>query len=172
MENYVKVVLYAYPILKGTVEAYREHIKNKALLSYRSDALAEELAEYIAEEIVCKRKLEWLKNAVEGVVNRLDAVEKTLIFIRYFGKERKIKRAETNLEKRAGSWSESMYFRKQNRLGEKVGAMLRTYGLTKEVFESEFASLEIFRKINKFVEAGKDRKISENEKRWVRIREA
>ena len=56
LENYVKVVLYAYPILKNVGQDYQQHIQNKALLSYKSEALAERLVEYIAEEIINKRK--------------------------------------------------------------------------------------------------------------------
>ena len=169
MENYVKVVLYAYPILKNVGQDYQAHIQNKAILSYRSDALAEKLVEYIAEEIINKRKLEWLKDAVEAVLERLDTMEKTLVAIRYFQKERAIKRKPLSVEN-APSWSASTYFRKQNRLGEKVGAMLREYGVSKEVFEADFASMDIFRKIYRFVEEGKDRKITDNERKWVRIR--
>lgn len=169
LENYVKVVLYAYPILKNVGQDYQEHIQNKALLSYKSEALAERLVEYIAEEIINKRKLEWLKHAVEAVLERLDVTEKTLVAIRYFQKERTIKRKPLSVEN-APSWSASTYFRKQNRLGEKVGAMLREYGVTNEVFENDFAPLDIFRRISRFVEQGKDRQITENERKWVRIR--
>ena len=137
MENYVKVVLYAYPILKNVGQDYQAHIQNKAILSYRSDALAEKLVEYIAEEIINKRKLEWLKDAVEAVLERLDTMEKTLVAIRYFQKERAIKRKPLSVEN-APSWSASTYFRKLNSLGEMVGAMLREYGVSKEVFEADF----------------------------------
>ena len=54
MENYTKVVLYAYPLLRTVGEDYAEHIRNKALLSYDSAMTTERLAEYLAEEILCK----------------------------------------------------------------------------------------------------------------------
>ncbi|MBR2647127.1 MAG: hypothetical protein IKD47_06195 [Clostridia bacterium] len=65
-------------------------------------------------------------------------------------------------------WSERAYFRRQQRLSEKVGAMLRASGLTKEKYLQEFASLEIFKKIHQYIEAGKDRKISLDERRWLK----
>ena len=56
MENYVKVALYAYPILRTVSEDYAEHIRNKALLSYDSGKSAEQLAVYLAEEILQKAR--------------------------------------------------------------------------------------------------------------------
>ena len=52
MEKYLKAVLYAYPFLETVEQDYDEHIKNKAVLSYRGDKSAEELAVYIAGEII------------------------------------------------------------------------------------------------------------------------
>ena len=89
MENYTKVVLYAYPLLRTVGEDYAEHIRNKALLSYDSAMTTERLAEYLAEEILCKERLEWLKRTVEDVLSRLSDVERTLVAIRYFGKTKK-----------------------------------------------------------------------------------
>lgn len=174
MENYAKVVLYAYPLLKTVGEDYEEHIRNKALLSYDSPMTAERLAEYIAGEILCMDKLEWLKATVEQVLDKLDEVERTLLAIRYFGKRKTIRRflplrRATNGEKRENAWSEGKYFRRQRRLAEKVGAMLKSAGVTKEVYDRDFAALDIFRKIHIFVEAGRDRKISADERRWIGV---
>ena len=88
MENYVKVVLYAYPFLQNVGRDYEEHIQNKAILSYRSNKTAEEVALYLAEEIIRQRELVALKNLIDGVLDKLSTVEKLLEQIRYFGKER------------------------------------------------------------------------------------
>ena len=171
MENYTKVVLYAYPMLKTVGEDYAEHIKNKALLSYDSSLSTEKLAEYLAEEILRKRKLEWLKGKIEEVLARLDDVERTLVAIRYFGKKRKIKKFRFTSEKNPlvdSARGERAYFRRQQRLSEKVGAMLKSVGITEDIYLRDYATLEIFAKIHTFVHEGKDRKVSQDERRWIR----
>ena len=57
MENYLKTVLYAYPLLATVGEDYAEHIRNKAVLSYHSSRSTENLAEYLAQEILRKNDL-------------------------------------------------------------------------------------------------------------------
>lgn len=167
MENYAKVILYAYPLLKTVGQDYEEHIRNKAALSYLNSTTAERLAEYIAGEILEMRRLEWLKAKVEQVLEKLDETERTLLSIRYFGKRKKIK-ALVNAN---GKWSERNYFRRQKRLSEKVGEMLRVYGVTEELFLSDYAALDLFKKIYRFVQEGKDRKVSADERRALQKNE-
>ena len=131
LENYIKTVLYAYPLLKTVEEDYAEHIKNKAILSYDSRWDAERLTEYLAEEILSKNHLIWLRSMVDKVMDRLSETERALLSIRYFGKARSAR--TFSLQGKEGSvavWSERTYFRKQQRLGEKVAAMLRVSGVT------------------------------------------
>lgn len=173
MEEFVKTILYAYPLLKTVGKDYEEHIRNKALLSYRSGGSAENLAEYLAEEILCKRRLEWLKEKIDCVLDKLDQVEKTLVKIRYFGLERKIKRpmdhAAGGEKNRYGEWSESKYFRRQNKLLSKMKGLFVAAGVNEEIFLKEFSILEPFREIYRFVSDGRDRKISLRERRWLRF---
>ena len=171
MENYVKVILYAYPLLETVGKDYEEHIKNKALLSYESSTTTERLAESIAGEILCMDKLEWLKATVDGVLDELDEVERTLLAIRYFGKRKGIRkflplRRVGNTQGVASGWSEGKYRRKQQKLGEKTALMLKNAGITKAVYERDFLDVDIFRKIHNFVEKGKDKKISASERQW------
>lgn len=171
MENYAKVVLYAYPLLTTVGEDYAEHIRNKAILSYDSPMTTEKLAEYLAEEIICKQKLLWLKNTVRGVLQRLSAEEQALVEIRFFGKTKNLRDFLKNQFEKAKDrgrvYSERMYFRRQKRLADKVGAMLRYAGITEKVYLSEFKDLDIFRKLHRFVEEGRDQKISADERRWL-----
>lgn len=170
MKNYVKAVLYAYPLLKNVREDYSEHIKNKALLSYRGDRPTEEIAEYILSQILEKERLEWLKGCVEEVLTRLDDVERTLLAIKYFGKKRKIKKSAcVSSSSGFGAWSERKYFRRQKRLGDKVGGMLVSLGVSESVFEREFITMGIFQKIYPFVCEGKDQRITQSERRWIGI---
>lgn len=167
LENYTKAVLYTYPLLLTVRRDYEEHIKNKALLSYESRMTTENLMEYIAEEILCKEKLEWLKTLVEGVLDRLSDVERTLLAIRYFGKTKKVRQFLRLKAEKGGKESERKYFRKQQRLLQKVAAMLCQAGLTKEVYERDFAPMEIFSKVDRFLGAGKGEEISLEERRWM-----
>lgn len=158
--NYVKVALYAYPTLKTIGEDYQEHIKNMAILSYRGNKSAEELVEKIVETILEKEKLERLKAVVETVLGKLSEEERALIAIRYFGGARKMKNALP-----VDGWSESKYFRKQARLFNKVCAIVKGTGLTEDVFEREYASIDIFERVCKFVADGK---IGASEKKWLK----
>lgn len=172
VKNYVKAVLYGYPLLKTVSEDYQAHIENKAALSVRTDKSAFELAVELAGEICEKRDLEWLKACVELTVDTLSDVEKTLIAARYFGKRRKRKKSFTYDSERSkteiSGWSERKYFRFQSRLSKKVDAILNRLGLTEEVFEMKFAQTDIFRKIYRFVCEGKDQSIAQRAQRWLR----
>ena len=174
MENYTKVVLYAYPFLQTAEKDYEDHIRNKAILSFDSSVPAENLAEYIAEEILQKQRLKWLKGVIERAIGKLSDVEKTLVAIRYFGKRRKIHVYRRQNELQSGTrnrgWSERMYFRHQQKLGDKIGGLLKLEGLTADVYERDFQSVEFISKIHNFVQEGRDRKISVGEREWLRIR--
>ncbi len=153
MKNYAKVILYAYPLFQTVGKDYEEHIRNKALLSYDSPYSAEALAEYLAGEILQMRRLEWLKAKVEEALGKLDAVERTLVAVRYFGRRKKgLPKKGTDNPLAGKAWTERTYFRRQRRLGEKLGGLLAQVGLTEAVYEREFASLEPFAKIAKYVE--------------------
>ena len=160
--------MYVYPLL-GTVEKdYEEHIRNKALLSYDSSTTARRLAEYLAEEILAMRKLEWLKGKVEELLNGLSDVERILVRIRYFGQRKKIQALKARQgQEEKGGWSERSYFRRQARLAQKIGATLEKLGLSEEIYNRELLGLEIVKKIHNFVELGKDKRICTEEKRWL-----
>ena len=172
MENYVKAILYGYPLLESVEEDYQEHIQVRALLSYRSDKSATEIAEYIAGEIVEKGRLVWLKSVVGEILEKLSDGERTLIAIRYLRTERKIKKPLQPIGAKTAytAWSESKYFRMQQRLGEKVGAMLKKAGVTKELFEALFMPTDIFGPVYRCVCEGKDRGVSKGERRRLNDR--
>ena len=149
MENYLKTVLYAYPLLKTVGEDYAEHIRNKAVLSYNSSWKTEDLAEYLAKEILRKNNLLWLRNTIDGVLGKLDERERSLIAARYFGKKKR------PLHK-AGEQgcSDRTYFRQQQKVGDKVGGMLVAAGVTREFFETRLEGVELIGKIHRFVDKG------------------
>lgn len=151
MKNYVKIILHAYPFLKTIEKDYEEHIRNRALLSYEGKWTAQQTAEYLAEEILNMRRLEWLKERIEKMLGKLTDVERALTEIRYFGKGRRLKsfleKQKNPLNKR--SWTERSYFRYQERLGEKISSLLVLSGVTEEVYERELAPIDVIQKIAK-----------------------
>ena len=161
MEEFVKEVLYAYPLLKTVEKDYAEHIQNQAVLSYKSNLSTERLAEYIAEEIVESQRLAWLKRVVCEVLDKLDDLEKTMVSIRYFGKKRK-----DSLSAPFGKWSERTYFREQERLGKKIGGMLTESGLTAGLFALWFAPTQLFETVHKYAKKRTD-EVSVREKRFL-----
>lgn len=186
MENYAKVILYTYPLLGTIGKDYADHIRNKALLSYESSWDTEKLTEYLAEEILRKERLEWLCGVVKETLDELCDLEKDLVAIRYFGKRKRLRaivsvskeeiKGKTNgkskgcnecigegigIEKKL---SQRDYFRRQHRLAEKLNAIFKEKGLTKEVYLKEFAPLDVFEKVHRFVEEGKDKNLSLEER--------
>lgn len=155
MENYIKAVLYAYPLLKTVGEDYAEHIKNKAVLSYHSPRGTLHLAEYLAEEILRKNCLLWLKEVIEKTLNKLSDLERTLVGMRYFGHKRKIPLTYKGKDGVEKPWSERKYFRRQQKLGDKIGGMLTVAGITKPWFEANLLGVELIGKIYRYIEAGK-----------------
>ena len=152
LETYLKAVLHAYPLLKTVEQDYADHIKNKALLSYDSNKTTEELAEYLAEEILRKERLMWLKKLVENVCRKLTKEERTLIEIRYFGRKRKSEHFT----------SERAYFRKQNKAGEKVAGLLQAAGLDEDTYQKYFAQLEIFQRVEKCMKRSEKQKVQDS----------
>ena len=103
------------------------------------------------------RRLEWLKATVRKTLSGLSDVEKTLVAIRYFGKRKGVKallRDEKNPLKESG-WTERSYFRRQAKLGEKLTEAFALAGLTEEVFEREFADMQLFKKVARALERRK-----------------
>jgi hypothetical protein len=160
LENYAKTILFAYPLLKTVEKDYEEHIRNKALLSFNGRTTALALAEYLAQELIHQQNLCWLKGIVKGILDKLTEEERVLLSIRYFGGGEKLRNFALS------KWNERTYFRRQASLEKKIAEQLIVAGLTEKVYASDFQSLDIFRKIHAFVEAGKDKKISARERRF------
>lgn len=169
MKNYAKVILYAYPLLRTVEKDYEDHIRNKALLSYDDSVAAQKIAEYLAEEILNMRKLEWLKGKVNDLLGLLNDEERTLICIRYFGQRKKIKSLKKTDNDKGSGWSERSYFRKQAKLGRKLNSLFEKIGISEEVYEKELCGVDLVKKVQRLVEAGKDKRICADEKRWLAV---
>ncbi|MBQ4269230.1 MAG: hypothetical protein IJB97_06250 [Clostridia bacterium] len=179
MDSYVKAIMYAYPYLEYMEKEYAQHIENKAVLSYAGDQNVERLAEYIVGQVIEKEKIGKLKTLADQVWETLTDVEKTLVAIRYFGAEKKIKRAtratgagtfrvdEIRERLKTAFSNERNYFRRQQRLLKRLAATFRNLGLTEAAFLSEFGDVAFLRKVFETVKEGKDARLQLNEKRWL-----
>ena len=169
LKDYVKTILYVYPLIRELEKEYQKHIENRAVLSYRVQSSVESQVEYLAKEIADKRNLLWLQSCVDKVLEQLSDSERTLIAVRYFGKTRAIKKAvaakvKTQTVQKNGM-SERTYFRVQNKLVCKVGELLMSMGLDKKAFNELFADLSLFKEVS-LLQARREYKLTENEKRW------
>ncbi len=172
LKKYVKVVLYAYPVLKTIGEEYQIHISNKALLSYKSQKSTEELFEYLAKEIICKQRLEWLKRLLDGVMDKLDEEEKALLHLRYFSpcksRKRGLETEKAQVFLGIAAWSDSTYFRRQNKLAQKMETMLENKGFSEEIFERDFAFIDVFQCVGRFLDGNGEEKIRKKERVFER----
>ena len=184
MENCVKAILYTYPKLKAMEEDYGQHIENKAVLSYRYRGDPSTLAEYIAGEILKKRRLAWLKNKLDCLFDQLSEEEYLLLSIRYFGKiglakceargnvgakgEQKMIEGENELIEKF-HWSERSYYRKQARVLKKITAKIQGIGISKEVFEREFLEFEFLRAVYRFLNSKRKKFDTPKERAIVRM---
>lgn len=155
MENYVREILYGYPLLKTVGEDYEIHIRNKALLSHGVHVDGLRLAEYLAGEILTMDKLEGLKSVVKGALDKLSDEERILIEGRYFGKRKKLRDflKRRTLEGQA-PWSQRKFTRRQNAAEKKVSVLLFCAGITQEKYLRDFASMDIFVKVRERMEHG------------------
>lgn len=150
MKEYVKAVLYAYPLLKNVNKDYGEYIRNKALLSYRNFSPTVEIATEIARQIVERDNLLWLQGRLELLLATLSEEERALLNARYFTKEKQpFAESADGLDK-----SGRKYFRLQNRVGEKAEKLLEKLGVSETVFDELFASIDLFERIRRFVQRG------------------
>ena len=99
---------------------------------------------------------------LDEVVDKLDETEKKLLAIRYFGKRKLLCEF---LKNDSAAWSERKYFRRQNKLCERLGGALDRVGITEEVYLRDFAGLAIFQKVAGFVGDGRDEKLYLKEKK-------
>lgn len=156
LEEQVKLILYAYPLLRKAGTEYGEVIKNKGILSYKNRNSTESVLEEMANLIITQRKLVWLKEKVDEAVLGLTETEKLLVGIRYF----RDKKAEKlwKEKKEYQTWSERKYFRMQERLLKKLVALFRFVGIDEELFREEYEGIDIFKRAKAFLQKREEKK--------------
>lgn len=152
--DHAKAILYVYPMLGALSEAAGTAAENKALLSYRSKYGAMHDLEAVAEEIFLAERLDALKAVVDKILDKLNLEERFLLEYRYFRRKKILKTFGEILP-----CSERGYFRKQERLLQKVTFLLAAEGVTKDYFLEAFASSVCLMKIYRAVAGGGELKI-------------
>ena len=158
MNEHIKVILYAYPKLTETAEGVRAGAYNKAVLSYRTQADTEKIAEKIAEEIMLSQALLDLKDLTEEFINTLDKGERFLLGYKYFRK--RVKGGEGTLD-----YSERNYYRKQVQLFQKACAFFLARGMDEAAFNESFSSFNYFMRAKRALERGLEHSVSGKRKK-------
>ena len=154
--DYVKVLLYAYPKLDALREAVECGVEVKAVLSFRARQDATAVLERIAEEIVIAKKLSLLKRKLDEVLSHCSEREMFLLEYKYF------RRKDVLREKFAGyepNCSERNYFRLQNALLTKIAALLLSVGMTERRFFREFRRYAPFMRVFRAIREGRERAV-------------
>ncbi len=142
MENYIKASLRVYPYIDSMQEAYAQHIRTKAIMSCDGRTNTEDLAEYLAEQILHKRRLARLKSIVDGALKKLSDPERELVKIIFFQEKRRE-------EWFTALWSARKRLYIQDRVFGKFQAILKNSGLTRSYFDGELLKVELVRKMYK-----------------------
>ena len=137
MEEYVQTLLYVYPRLGEITKDYGEHVENKAVLSCDGKMATDRLIEYLAKEILEKRKLESLSALLDDVVDGLSEKEKFLLELRYFRRRQRLRSGARVFRGKLGS--RRSYPRVQEKLLKKFGERLRLCGVSEKRFLAEYA---------------------------------
>lgn len=147
--EYIKTVLYVYPMLRRLAEATRASAENKALLSYRAKGDAFQAALAVAEEYLLADRLDLLKERMRDVLSKLNEEERFFLEYRYFGKKKE--------EPRTILCSERNYYRRQRELVRKVAFELSVHGVREDSFLEDYGGSECMMRILRAVREGKER---------------
>ena len=145
MENYVKALLYAYPFIERAKESYTQHVRSKALLSCDGRMATEKLVEYLVEEILRKRRLEWLEQRINWVLEELSERERMLIEICFFGERKKLPILKEMLKnsgyvKRFGPIATKMF---RLRTFRKTANLMEKHGITEKRFHNFLKHIDV-----------------------------
>lgn len=158
--EYVKALLYVYPILTPLAEAAATEAENKACLSFRkTNTLA--CAEQIAEETARSGLLRELEREMRSLLTCFSEEESYLLEYKYFRR-----RAELNGRFAGVRFTGSLreYFRRQNALLKKTAGLLAARGVTEQTFLRDFADVQPFPRVYRAVKEGRERLVTPKRK--------
>lgn len=139
--EYVTVLLYAYPAMDRMADAVGESVEIKALLSFRSDRAAEQIAEELVERLCVQMNLEKAKRRIDDILSELTAEEKYLLESKYFRRREELRRLATVSQPIP---CKRTYFRRQNALFGKIYSKFQLSGMTEAWFMQAFATYDCF----------------------------
>lgn len=135
--EHVKIILTSYPSLDSIILSLRESINLRCKNSFYFEAPTEKVCNKIIEKKIALEKLIDLKRKLDILFSRLTDEEKDLIYLKYF----EIAPENTfNFTKRT-------YFRKQNKLLQKLEKYLSYLGIDEESFKREYMGMTFFKLI-------------------------
>lgn len=153
MDNdFVKVILYAYPKMGELEEAVSAAVFNKAALSYKDPRSTGETALDVVKEIRARMAVSSLRALVSSALRSLTEEEQYLLEYKYFRRKRELSERFGGMKLTCSARS---YFRKQQALLNKLAAYFRFHGWTEENFLDRTGGL--FRRALAAVQSGRER---------------
>lgn len=149
--EFVKVVLYGYPMLEEMADGVSAGAEVKAKLSFRSWEDTAALTEKIADEILLAERLRSLRALTESVLDGLSQEELFLLEYKYFRRKRLLRDNPcANM-----LCSERSYYRRQNAVFQKVCSRFAARGFTEETFLRRFGTFPAFMRALRAVKEGR-----------------
>lgn len=149
-------------------EDFKEHIQNKAYLSFATKMGTEQFAEYLAGEVIKKKKMEEISLEMDELINKLSEKERFLLEMRYFRRKKKIRLFMESLgEKALGS--RRSYFRNQGKLFDKLCEKLQRRGFTESLFLERYNDLDGITEVMRFISSGKEESLKRKEQELVSL---
>ena len=139
---YTKTALYAYPNLQAIADQIDELVEKKALASINDYSSAVTQCEKIIDFTAQKDALFALKLRLDDVMKKLLDGEKMCLEYKYFKRMPKEYFIGYDFESRG-------YFRKQQRLANKIANVLEKAGGTDEWFEKTCLTMDFFKELLK-----------------------
>ncbi len=154
--DYVKVLLYAYPRIDRLREAIECGVEIRALLSFRDRGDVFTLFEGLGGEIVTAKRLTLLEKMLKEIVDGCTQREKYLLEYKYFRRKELLRDEYTGYELEC---SERNYFRLQNLLLNKIAARLNEAGYDEKRFYEDFSDYAPFMRVLRAIREGKERMV-------------
>lgn len=139
---YAKVVLYFYPSADSLTEQIDEIVERRAFYSMRDFSPCEEQCLKILALTDRKILILKLKEIVEKTLKAFTKDELLLLDYKYFKKMPVEAYASVD-------FSERKYFRRQKNLLKRFAVYAEKEGLTDEVFERDYLSIDFFREVKR-----------------------
>lgn len=160
--EYEKTLLYAYPQMKAVAEAVAAGAEIKAALSYRAVWDAFTVAEQVADEILRSRRLEQIKEELDGILARFSDYEQFLLEYKYFRRKKLLKGRFAGY---TAGCSEREYYRRQRCVLAKFSRLLSQKGWSEEKFLQEFQGFSPYLRIYRALKKGRENALVERRAR-------